>query len=323
MIDEDVLVADIGGTNARLAVARVLNGGAVTLQHIEVQKSAGHARIADLIAGYGTRLGALPGQACLAIAGPISGGVGRVTNAGLTADAEELRRELGFARVLVMNDFAALANAVPQLAPGEVSIVKDGEAKAGEPISVIGAGTGFGCALLPPCGGRYGLVATEGGHASFSPTDEVELRLWQWLRQHMGHVSVETVLSGPGLALLHRALREFEGVKESLSPNEICRAAAEDPGSPAARTLERFCNIFGGVAGDIVLTQGAAGGAYLGGGVLMKNSAALLRSRFVERFTAKGVMASYLVKVPVFLIRSEYAALKGAALWAAAHAAAE
>ena len=318
MTDQDVLVADIGGTNARFAVARVQGAGAVTLQHIEVRKSADYARMADLIAGYGARLGALPRQACLAIAGPVSDGVGRVTNAGLAADAAELQRELGLARVLVMNDFAALANAVPQLAQDEVSVVKAGEANPGEPISVMGAGTGFGCALLPPCGGRYGLVATEGGHASFSPTDDIELRLWQWLRQHMEHVSVEAVLSGPGLALMHRALREFEGVKESLSPNEICRAAAEDPGSPAGRTLELFCNVFGSVAGDIVLTQGAAGGAYLGGGVLMKNSAALFRSRFAERFTAKGVMTPYLVKIPVFLIRSEYAALKGAALWAAA-----
>jgi glucokinase len=232
MTDQDVLVADIGGTNARLAVARVLSGGAVTLQQIEVRKSADHTRIADLIAGYGARLGTLPGRACLAIAGPVSDGVGRVTNAGLTADAAELQRELGLARVVVMNDFAALANAVPQLAPGEVSVVKDGEAKEGEPISVMGAGTGFGCALLPPCGGRFGLVATEGGHASFSPTDDTELRLWQWLRQHMDHVSVEAVLSGPGLAVMHRALREFEGVTESLSPSEsglpnplgICRA---------------------------------------------------------------------------------------------------
>jgi glucokinase len=319
MSTEAVLVGDIGGTNARLAIARIADGGNVALDRITVRRTREQSSLVGLISSYAKENGPLPKVACLAIAGPISNGVGRVTNAGLLADSSELERELELARVLVMNDFAALANAVPRLTPDEVTPVRTGEAKTGEPISVMGAGTGFGCALLPPCGGRFGLVATEGGHISFAPTDETELRLWEWLRQREKRVSVESVLSGRGLALLYSALCEWDGARDKRSPEEISREAARDPSSPSGRAVELFCNIFGSVAGDVVLVQGALGGAYLGGGVVMKNSEALMRSRFVERFSAKGVMARYLEKVPVFLIRSEYAALKGAALWAAAN----
>jgi glucokinase len=318
MSGEPILVADIGGTNARLAIARVVGGG-VTLDRILLRKSRSFRRVSALAAEYAAEIGNLPPVACLAIAGPVSGGSGKVTNADLVADTEELRRDLGFNRAFLINDFTALANAVPHLTPNEVTMVKLGEAMGGRPISVMGAGTGFGCALLAPCGGHYELVATEVGHSSFAPTDELELKVWQWLRERLGRVSVESVLSGAGLALLYQALREFDGVKETRSPREISREAAEGPDSSSARAFELFCNIFGGVAGDIVLTQGAAGGVYLGGGVLMKNAAALMRSRFSERFSAKGVMAPYMERIPVYLIRSEYAALKGAALWAAAH----
>jgi glucokinase len=319
MSEEAVLVADIGGTNARLARARVSPDGKVALDDIVVRRTREQSSIAALIAGFSGKVGALPSTACLAIAGPVSDGGGRVTNADLEADAARLQRELGFDLVLVMNDFAALANAVPKLSPDEILQVKEGEAKPGEPISVMGAGTGFGCALLPPCGGRFGLVATEGGHASFAPTDATELRLWEWLKAREERVSVESVLSGRGLALLYSALCEWDGGKDKRYPEEISREAARDPSSPSARALDLFCNILGSVAGDIVLTQGAAGGAYLGGGVVMKNSAALMKSRFVERFSAKGGISRYLERIPVFLIRSEYAALKGAALWCAEH----
>jgi glucokinase len=317
MSGKAVLVGDIGGTNARLAIARVADGGQVTLQDISVRRTREQSSLAALITAYAAKNGPLPKVSCLAIAGPISNGVGRVTNAGLSVDAGELERELGLTRVWVMNDFAALANAVPWLTADEVAAVRAGEAKAGEPISVMGAGTGFGCALLPPCGGRYGLVATEGGHVSFAPTNETELRLWEWLKQREKRVSVESVLSGRGLALLYSALCEWDGAKDKRGPEEISREAARDPDSPSGRAMDLFFNIFGSVAGDVVLVQGALGGAYLGGGIVMKNSEALLRSRFVERFSAKGVMARYLEKVPVYVIQSEYAALKGAALWAA------
>jgi glucokinase len=314
-----VLVGDIGGTNARLAMARVASGR-VTLETIRVHSTSGHGSLAELITVYCADTGMRPRGACFALAGPIRDGAGNVTNVGWKVDARELEQSAGLERVLLMNDFAGLANAVPSLGEDELAVVKSGVSQRSEPISVMGAGTGFGVALLAPCGGRYSLVPTEGGHASFPPIDDLELRIWQLLRRKSPHVSVESILSGPGLAALHEALHALDGVERRRTPEQICSRAAEDPTSTSARALTLFCNIFGSVAGNIVLTQGALGGVYLGGGVLMKNSAALFASNFVERFSAKGVMSPYLEQVPIWLIRAEYAALKGAALWFADHA---
>lgn len=313
-----VLVADIGGTYARCAIAELGEGG-VALGPVQVQESAPHGSLDRLLSDYLRSMAHPPRRACLALAGPVRNGKAHLTNLGWTVDGARLAQALGFEQVILLNDFAALAYAVPGLTPEETMVVKPGTAQKQAPISVMGAGTGFGVAQLVPDPGGHALVATEGGHASFAPGDALEVKLWQKLRETSDRVSIEMLLSGDGLATIHQTLQSFDGVAERLMPEEICLRALEDAGSPSGRSLDLFCNILGTVAGDIALIHGAAGGVYLAGGVLTKNAGALKQSRFVERFKAKGVASSYVENIPVYLIRAEHAALRGAALWFASH----
>jgi glucokinase len=179
----------------------------------------------------------------------------------------------------------------------------------------MGAGTGFGVAHLVPCADGHALVASEGGHAGFAPANEDERRLLDWLAARHGRVSIETVLSGSGLVEIDAALHEFSGIHARHTPEEIAQRTAADPHSISAQALEKFCNIFGAVAGDIALVSGARGGVFLAGGVAMRNREALKQSRFAERFADKGAMSDYVSGIPVYLITAEHAALKGAALW--------
>jgi glucokinase len=309
-----VVVADIGGTNARCAIA-TLDGSRVTLERLEVRASTGYSSLAALIAEYLRSISSPPEYASLALAGPVRNGVAHATNIGWDVDETSLARELRLARVFLLNDFAALARAIPSLEPENLIAVKDGDAAPEGPISIMGAGTGFGAALLARCEDGYSLIATESGHASFAPSDALEMRLWEYLRADAAHVSIEMLLSGTGLSTIYAALYAFRGQKRHRSPEDICRRAAENPNSVSAEALRLFCDIFGATAGNIALTQGATGGVYLAGGVLMKNHDSLRQSNFAARFAAKGVMSPYVAKIPVKLIRSERAALRGAALW--------
>jgi len=309
-----LLVSDIGGTHARFALAAVSDRG-VVLDAVEVRETSAFASLASAIADY-AKDKPMPPQACLAVAGPVAEGKSRVTNVGWELDAERIARESGFARVELMNDFAALAYSVAQAGGIGSETIKSGTPKPDGAISVIGAGTGFGVALLAPCGKNYALVPTEGGHASFAPADAFEARIWAALKKTHEHVSTETLLSGSGLSGLYEILTGFEDEARTNSPEEISHLAAEDENSAAAKTLTLFFGILGSVAGDIALLHGAKGGVYLAGGVVTKNETWLRRSDFLRRFGAKGAMAHYVADIPVSLITDPYAALNGAALWA-------
>jgi glucokinase len=312
---ETFLVGDIGGTNTRLALAEVSTSGAA-LAAVEIKESQRFPDLETAIADY-AKDKTLPPEACLAVAGPIANGKGRVTNIGWDLDEEAIARACGFERVRLMNDFAALAFAVTGLGDSEKQSIKPGTARQGGPISVMGAGTGFGVAMLVPGADGYALVATEGGHASFAPTGEAEMRIWSHLRESQEHISNETLLSGDGLAAIFAAMTAFDGHARKSSAEEIARAASQDGSAAEAKALIMFFDILGSVAGDIALIQGATGGVYLAGGVVTKNAGWLKRSRFAERFSSKGIMSHYVKDIPVTLVASDYAALKGAALWAA------
>jgi len=311
----EILVADIGGTHARFAIAQISPGPRVTLADARVLESRSHAGLGDAIRAYAAGR-ALPAAACLALAGPVKGGTGRLTNLDWTVDTDALKHACGFSRVALVNDFAALGAGVPSLEESDLLLVKDGKAVDAAARSVMGAGTGFGATLLAPSDGAYVPIPTESGHISFAPTDTWELRLVEYLMASEPRISVEMLLSGEGLGRLHRALRTFSGkAPRHRSAFEIGKRAREKPDSASAKALEIFCNIFGSVAGDLALSHGARGGVYLAGGVLRKNEDALMKSAFAARFSDKGPMADYVSAVPVYLIRSDNAALKGAALW--------
>lgn len=309
-----LLVADIGGTNARLGIAQWDAATAtVAIAAIHTLHCADYRDIAELLQAYLHTLppehAARPRAACLAIAGPLRNNIGTLTNIGWRVDGNQLAQRLELDHVQLLNDFGALAASVPYLTDAEVLRIRSNVAASG-PISVMGAGTGFGAALLVPRGNGWDLVPTEGGHVAFAPTSRREQQVWEFLRGYEHHVCVENVLSGSGIVNIHRAL----GGDAALGPDQISQHALAGSDARCSEAIEIFCEIFGSVAGNIALAQGARGGVFLGGGILPKLLPLFDARQFLARFDAKGIMADYVSALPVAVVTAEYPALSGAAI---------
>jgi glucokinase len=215
----------------------------------------------------------------------------------------------------LVNDYAALALAAPIIEPGDAEVI--GEDLPGKPegtIAILGAGTGFGVSALVRRSGRETVLTTEGGHISLAPVDQLDIEIWRVLGARFGRVSVERILSGPGLLNLYQALASIEGMAaDAATPGEVTRRAAS--GDPIAeRTIERFCATLGSVAGDFALSYGAQGGVYIAGGVSKYLMQTLRSGEFRARFEQKGRFESYLAQIPTRVILHPHTiALLGAA----------
>ncbi len=304
-MDRTLLLADIGGTNARFTLLR----GGVS-RPAAAMRLDDHASIEAAIAHYlgSQALAAPPDGALLAVAGPVQGNSAMLTNRGWQVSGAGISAALGIRAARVLNDFEALAWSLPALAcPGLLAIGPTLPATAGAPMAVLGPGTGLGVgAFLPP----NRVLPGEGGHATLAAGDAEEAAILAVLRRRHGHVSAERILSGPGLVALHEALAEVHG-----QPAPGLTAAEITAGAPA--TLGLFCAMLGGFAGNVALTLGARGGVFLGGGILPRIPAALAASAFRSRFEAKGRLAPYLAAIPTWLITRPDAALVGLAHLAA------
>lgn len=301
------LVADAGGTNVRFALADL--DAAPALGDVKSFVSKDFAGIEDAARAYLAETGARPDCAVFAVAGPVKDGAIRLTNIGWHFSADGVARALGIARVVLINDFEAVALSVPHLGAGDLVVLgPDVPGEMGGTIAVAGPGTGFGV------GGLVQGIAlvTEGGHVDFAPTDDVEIAVLEFLRSRFGRVSVERILSGPGLVNLYQALAADGRIAEALDPHAITAQARAEPGSFAAVVVARFCAILGAVAGDIALMLGARGGVMLAGGILPGMRELLAASPFRERFEAKGRFAAYMKDIPTRLIVQEHAGLIGA-----------
>ena len=311
-IDNTVLVGDIGGTHSRFAVVDVSGPTWRITRRIDIEADGRDfpATLRSYLDQAGLR--AIPGAAAIAVAGPVSGGAVTLTNRNWRFSESDLRG-LGFHNALLINDFATLAFSIAVMAPGDVHTIGPEIAGIdGEPISIIGAGTGFGAACLARFHGRAVPVATEGGHAGFAPSDPREIEVLEVLQRRFDHVSIERVLSGPGIENLHAALAEIAGRKTTaMTAAQIVAAQDNDPTS--RETVEMFCAIYGSVAGDFALVHGARGGVYLAGGIAQKIEQTLVQSTFRARFEAKGRMSAYVKAIPTKLILSEDTAFLGAA----------
>jgi len=308
--DARVLVGDIGGTHARFAV--VDTGATPWRIGDRIDLETGFPDFATSLRAYLERAGlaSLPRAAAVAVAGPVTAGRVVLTNRQWAFSEGDLRG-FGFADALLINDFATLAFAVGALPAGSFhTIGPDLPGLESEPISVIGAGTGFGAACLARFHGRAVPVATEGGHAGFAPSTAREAAVLGILARRFDHVSIERVLSGPGLENLYSALAELDGRKaEELSAAEIT-ARRESDGRDA---VDMFCAIYGTVAGDFALCHGARGGVFIAGGIAQKIEPVLAASAFRARFEAKGRMSGYVNTIPTRLILSEDTTFLGAA----------
>lgn len=282
--------------------------------------------------------------ACFGVAGPVIDNRTSTPNLAWKIDGRRLAAELGLPAVVLINDLVATAAGIPLLQPGELAILQAGARSArraggrsGNRV-LIAAGTGLGMALLPEIGGVKVVVASEGGHADYSPRGSEECELLAYLRRRFaagrrpGHVSVERVVSGPGLWSIYEFLRDTGTVAESPRVRAAL-AKADDPSRVVSeaglggdcplcsRALDLFVAAYGAAAGNLALLGTATGGVFVGGGIAPKILPRLADGAFVRAFADKGRFARYLRRIPVHVILNEHTAILGAARSAAALAA--
>ena len=305
----DALIADIGGTNARFALIGA-DGAVSQPLALACAEFPGPAEAAE---AYLRKLGsaAQPRRAAFAVASPVTGDRIAMTNHPWSFSIADVERRLALDRLTVVNDFVAVALAIPRLAAGDTVAVGDGQAVPDTPIAVLGPGTGLGVSALIPLGGGWRAIATEGGHVTMPATNDREAALLAWLRSRFGHVSAERVLSGPGLVNLYQAISALAGRQpETAEPGEVVRRGRSgDPLAGEALTL--FFGMLGAVAGDIALTYGARGGVVIAGGIVPRLLPALLQSDFRRRFEDKGRFDRYMRTIPVSVVVHPFPAFLG------------
>lgn len=312
------LLADVGGTNARFAWRNSVDA---PITDIATLACADHPRLQDAALAY-LRAHGKPAPRCaaIAVATPITGDVVKMTNNDWSFSLAQTQRELGLQRLEVLNDFTALALALPTLQPDERVPVGGGESLDGAPIGLIGPGTGLGVSGLVSAGpGREWIALTgEGGHATLAAHNEREDRVIAVLRERYGHVSGERAVCGAGLLALYEAVCRLDGLAVVLAtPAEVMDGALGDATAaghgPAMEALRLFCAFLGTLASDLALTLGARGGVYIGGGIVPRLGARFAEMPFRERFETKGRFSGYLAAIPTFVIAAQTSpALRGA-----------
>ncbi|MBI3230970.1 MAG: glucokinase [Burkholderiales bacterium] len=307
------LLADVGGTNARFA----LEAASGQFESVIVLPCAAYASLAEAMRAYLAQVAEgktslAIRHAAIAIANPVDGDWVQMTNHHWAFSVAELKKEMGFSTLLVVNDFTALARALPHLAPEQKQQVGGGVARAGGVLGLIGAGTGLGVSGMVPAGRHWIALQSEGGHVTFAPSNEREVAILRFAWQEFEHVSAERLLSGVGLELIYRALAAIDGVaSENLSAPEISRRAQAGECAICDETIEVFCAMLGTIAGNIAITLGTVGGLYIGGGIVPRLGERFFQSSFRKRFEQKGRFSSYLAQVPTFVITAQYPAFLG------------
>jgi len=295
-----VLLADIGGTNARFAL---MNDGRIgVIDHLKVADFPG---VAPAISSFLKRHAPHPDldAAVLGVAGPIGNNRCTIVNSGWVIDGASLQETFGFAAVRLINDFEAVAWALPELQPKDIYALGEQRGMVGAPVLALGPGTGFGAACLFSLAGMRFAAATEAGHATLPATSDREAQVIALLRRRFRHVSVERVLSGAGLVNLYGALAGMDGIAvPERSAEAITNAALDGSCSVCQAALNMFCSWLGTVAGDLALTFSARGGVYIAGGIVPRFTDHLSRSTFRRRFESKGRFESYLRDIPTSVV---------------------
>lgn len=317
-----ILAGDIGGTHTRLALASA-EGSRVGIDKSERVLNAGRDGIEQVLADFLAGAGRVD-AACLAVAGPTDGLSARFTNLPWQVESAALSARFGLPFHLV-NDFAAVGWGLNTLTDADIAVLQTGQEQANASRVALGAGTGLGVSLcVAQADGPHRPLDSEGGHIGFAPTDAEQDRLLVWLRAAYGRVSVERLLSGPGLIGLYRFCLAEAGRSATMdlaSPaaaRAISEAGKAATDAEAARTLRLFTRIYGQVAGDLALLARAQGGVFLAGGIAPQWLDVLREGDFLAAFRAKGRFAAWMESVPVKVILDPDVGLKGAALAATA-----
>jgi len=305
------LIADIGGSYARFA----LEVGPGVFEQKVSMRCADHADFHAAVTAYLTHLPKRRVHDCaVAIANPVSGDQVRMTNYHWAFSIEEMRQRLQLDNLVVVNDFTALAMALPKLLPHQRRQVGGGSPAERSVLGLIGAGTGLGVSGLIPSEDGWIALGTEGGHASFAPRNEREIAVLKYAWKTLEHVSFERLLSGPGLELIYRALAELTGQPDlGLDAPDITHRALVGHDPLCLDVIESFCTILGTAAANLAVTQGALGGIYIGGGIVPRLGAHFDRSGFRARFEDKGRFSDYMKAIPTYVITAEDVTFMGAA----------
>ena len=312
MSQNTALVADIGGTNARFAIAD-LDGP--TVPHFDTLSAARFRSLPEAAAAYLRNTGAKPKHAAFAVAGPVTGDRATITNLRWSMTTQELREATGADSVLLVNDFEAMALSVPLLSGGDLKQIGGAAPVERATKAVVGPGTGLGVGGIVWSSTRWMPIPGEGGHTTFAVESIEEFQILERLHEGLDHFSNERVLSGPGIINLYAAFAAYRGVKAPvLEASEVTRRGLfkEDP--IAVEALDFFVKALGRVAGDTALTLGAQGGVYLGGGIPPKIQDALAGPAFRHAFEQKGRLTPFLKPIPVFVILARDAGLRGTAV---------
>jgi len=314
----ELVAADIGGTHARFALARLDGAGnVVALNEPVVMRCAEHASLQMAWETFGTTIGRqLPRAAAIAVAGPVVGEELKLTNNPWVIRPAMVNKKLGVDAHVLVNDFEAVAYAVGACGEGAFQHICGPDVPLPDTgtISVLGPGTGLGVGLLVKRGGPdWQVLPTEGSHGDFSPVDSLEDAILAHFRRRFGRVSAERVISGPGLADIHAALVALEDrAIQPMDDKTLWSLAMSGEDSLAAAALDRFAQALGTFAGNIALAHGA-GGVVIGGGLGARLADHLPRSGFAGRFAAKGRFETLMRSLPVKLITHPQPGLFGAA----------
>ncbi|MBU0994494.1 MAG: glucokinase [Proteobacteria bacterium] len=311
------LIGDIGATHARLG--RVVSDNALdfkeSITDIRIFRCKEFETIEDLISYYLALVDSLehPGRGVIAIAAPVDGDHVYMPNLGWQFSQIRVTENLGFNTLVFVNDFEAQAHGIRKFTAKDRVQVGPGEPVKRFPIAVLGPGSGLGMAGIIPSGNQMTILSSEGGHAGYSPGDEMEVAIFRFLMETYGRISNERLLSGQGIENLYKAVLHIHDVKRKpLAAYEITANAISDQCFFCRKSLDLFCAILGSVAGDIALIMGAKGGVYLTGGIVPRFLDFLKRSEFRNRFEDKGRFSGYLNQIPTYVVTAEEPGLLGA-----------
>jgi glucokinase len=313
------LVADIGGTNARFGWVA---GPGAPVSQVKKLPVAAHAGPVSAVQAYLAERASQPDvdqraprHAAFAVATAVAGDRIAFTNSRWDFSRRETQAALGLDSLLMLNDFEALALSLPRLGAAQLRPHAGGLPSATGMLAVVGPGTGLGVGAVVQTRQGWLALPGEGGHVTLAPADDLESALLARVRQRHAHVSAERLLSGIGLPLLHQALGEVQGrAVAPLDAAEIIGGALAGRDVSCGQTIDLFCALLGGFAGNVALTLGARGGVYIGGGIVPRFADLFFASAFRQRFEAKGRFQAYLAAIPTALITDTLAALSGAAL---------
>lgn len=307
-----VLVADIGGTNARFAL---VDGGRP--RDVVSVRCADTPDIVEAVNQYlDGRPVARPRRACFAVAAPVDGDAIALTNGPWAFSTAEVRRDLSLDALRVVNDFAAQAASLERLTADDLRPVGEGRRVDGAVRVILGPGTGLGIAAAVPVGDRWVVVPGEGGHTGFSPGNALERQVATRVAERHGRTSNERLLSGSGLVEIHHALAHIEGrAAASVTPESITGAALDGSSPACERTVALFLDMLASLAGDVALYFGATGGVHIAGGIVPRIASLIDAARFRRRFADKGRMAGYTATIATSIVVTPHAGLIGAGVY--------